>query len=60
MDGGGLNKLGMNAFDFAGVDVFDKCAGKAVLHAEQNAYFLHTAPPGRNFDQCTAATRSTD
>ena len=40
-DSAGLNELGLNARDVAVVDVLDEGAGKAVLHAEQDADLLH-------------------
>ena len=43
--GAGFNELGLNAVDVAGIDVLDQRAGKAVLHAEQNADLFHAVPP---------------
>ena len=45
LHGAGLDKLGLNAIDVARVDVLHQRAGKAVLHAEQNADFFHAALP---------------
>ena len=43
VDGAGLDEFRLDAFDVARVDVLDQCAGKAVLHAEQNADLFHAA-----------------
>jgi hypothetical protein len=41
MHGAGFNKFGLDAVDIPGIDVLYQCAGKAILHAEENAYYLH-------------------
>ena len=43
VDRAGLHELGLDAFDVARVDVLHQRAGKAVLHAEQNADLFHAA-----------------
>ena len=62
LDGAGLDELGLNAVDIARIDVLDQRAGKAVLHAEQDADLLHTKtsrpqrglPANQTCEQCTA------
>jgi hypothetical protein len=44
MNGPCVDKLGTDAVEIHGVNALDERAGKGVLHAKQDANFLHGAP----------------